>query len=82
MQPFWWRLRYREVLGAAEGMKEDKASWVRFFQWLRGRSLDGVKMVAKRCSKDLLRKLWRSTPRRAKKLLGRRPTLWWGSFVP
>ena len=26
---------YREVLGAAEGMKEDKASWVNFFQWLR-----------------------------------------------
>ena len=24
---------YREVLGAAEGMKEDKASWVSFFQW-------------------------------------------------
>ena len=24
---------YREVLGAAEGMKEDKASWVNFFQW-------------------------------------------------
>ena len=22
---------YREVLGAAEGMKEDKASWVSFF---------------------------------------------------
>ena len=33
---------YREVLGAAEGMKEDKASWVRSFQWPRGRSLDGV----------------------------------------
>ena len=101
---------YREVLGAAEGMKEDKASWVSFFQWLRGRGLDGVKLVVgdkclgmleavgevfpeakyqrctvhfyrnvfsvtprskvklvtKRCSKDLLRKLWRSTPRRAK----------------
>ncbi len=28
---------FREVLGAAEGMKEDKASWVNFFQWLRGR---------------------------------------------
>ena len=28
---------YREVLGAAEGMKEDKASWVHFFQWLKGR---------------------------------------------
>ena len=25
---------YREVLGAAEGMKEDKASWVSFFQKL------------------------------------------------
>ena len=28
---------FREVLGAAEGMKEDKASWVNFFQWLKGR---------------------------------------------
>ena len=36
---------YREVLGAAEGMKEDKASWVNFFQWLRGRGLDGVKLI-------------------------------------
>ena len=36
---------YREILGAAEGMKEDKASWVSFFQWLRGRGLDGVKLV-------------------------------------
>ena len=36
---------YREVLGAAEGMKEDKSSWVSFFQWLRGRGLDGVKLI-------------------------------------
>ncbi len=36
---------YREVLGAAEGMKEDKASWINFFQWLRGRGLDGVKLI-------------------------------------
>ena len=36
---------YREVLGAAEGMKEDKASWVSFFQWLKGRGLDGVKLI-------------------------------------
>ena len=36
---------YHEVLGAAEGMKEDKASWVSFFQWLRGCGLDGVKLV-------------------------------------
>lgn len=36
---------FREVLGAAEEMKEDKASWVSFFQWLRGRVLDGVKLI-------------------------------------
>ena len=36
---------FREVLGAAEGMKEDKASWVSFFQWLRGRGLDSVKLI-------------------------------------
>ncbi len=36
---------YREVLGAAEGMKENKASWISFFQWLRGRGLDGVKLI-------------------------------------
>lgn len=27
------------------GMKEDKASWVNFFTWLKGRGLDGVKLV-------------------------------------
>lgn len=26
-------------------MKEDKASWVNLFQWLRGRGLDGVKLI-------------------------------------
>ena len=26
-------------------MKEDKASWVSFFQWLHGRGLDGCKLV-------------------------------------
>ena len=36
---------YREVLGAAEGMKEDKASWLSFFQWLKGRGLDGVQLI-------------------------------------
>ena len=36
---------YREVLGAAEGMKEDKASWVNFFQCLKSRGLDGVKLI-------------------------------------
>ena len=36
---------FREVLEAAEGMKEDKASWVSFFQWLRGRGLDSVNLI-------------------------------------
>jgi len=27
---------YREVLGVAEGMKEDKEGWISFFQWLHG----------------------------------------------
>ena len=36
---------FREALGAAEGMKEDKAGWVSFFRWLRGRGLDGVKLI-------------------------------------
>lgn len=36
---------YREILGAAEGMKEDKASWTEFFKWLKNRGLDGVRLV-------------------------------------
>lgn len=35
----------REVLGAAEGIKKDKASGVSFFQWLRGSGLNGVKLI-------------------------------------
>lgn len=33
---------YREVLGAAGGLKENKSSWSNFFQRLRGRGLDGL----------------------------------------
>lgn len=41
---------YREGLGVAEGMKEDKASWVSFFRWLCGRGLEGVRlMVGDKC---------------------------------
>ena len=32
---------YLEVLGAAEGMREDKVSWVNFF-WLKERGLDSM----------------------------------------
>jgi len=36
---------YREVLGAAEGMKEDTMSWLLFFQWLKGRGLSGIRLI-------------------------------------
>ena len=36
---------YREVIGAAEGMKEDKESWRSFLVWLKSRGLGGVKLV-------------------------------------
>jgi len=36
---------YREIIGAAEGLKEDLESWKNFFIWLKGRGLSGVKLV-------------------------------------
>ena len=35
----------REIIGAAEGMKEDKESWRSFFVWLKERGLTGVRLV-------------------------------------
>ena len=35
---------YREILGAAEGMKEDHDSWMNFFLWLKERGLNGVRL--------------------------------------
>ena len=36
---------YREILGAAEGMKEDHESWKNIFVWLKGRGLKGVRLI-------------------------------------
>ena len=36
---------FREILGASEGMKEDKESWLNFFTWLKGRGLAGVRLI-------------------------------------
>lgn len=36
---------HREVIGAAEGMKEDKNSWTEFLKWLKSRGLSGVRLV-------------------------------------
>ena len=35
---------YREILGAAEGMKEDYESWKSFLVWLKERGLKGVRL--------------------------------------
>lgn len=35
----------REIIGAAEGMKEDKESWHSFFVWLKERGLTGVRLI-------------------------------------
>jgi putative transposase len=41
---------YREVIGAAEGMKEDKASWLNFLKSLKERGLGGTELfIADRC---------------------------------
>ena len=36
---------YREIIGAAEGMKEDKESWKNFFIDLKKRGLTGVRLI-------------------------------------
>ena len=35
----------REIIGAAEGMKEDRESWRAFFVWLKERGLAGVRLI-------------------------------------
>ena len=36
---------YREIIGAAEGMKEDRESWKNFFVFLKERGLKGVQLI-------------------------------------
>lgn len=41
---------YREILGAMEGAKEDKASWTEFLRHLKSRGLTGVKLfISDKC---------------------------------
>jgi len=40
----------REILGVAEGSKEDEASWLELLRWLKGRGLKGVQLaVSDKC---------------------------------
>ncbi len=44
------RSGYRDVLGVAEGCKEDKESWGNFLRYLKARGLSGVKLfITDRC---------------------------------
>lgn len=36
---------YRKILGAAEGMKEDRESGKNFFVWLKERGLKGIRLI-------------------------------------
>ena len=36
---------YREILGICEGAKEDKAGWSAFLKHLKGRGLNGVRLI-------------------------------------
>src|SRR5690606_19377861 len=41
---------YREILGAAEGSKEDKASWLNFLRHLKERGLKGTQLfISDKC---------------------------------
>jgi len=45
-------------IGATEGMKEDKESWLNFFTWLKSRGLTGVRLVVG----DKCLGMWESIP--------------------
>lgn len=36
---------YRRILGVAEGHKEDKSGWLGFLKYLKGRGLNGVRLI-------------------------------------
>jgi transposase-like protein len=48
---------HREIIGAAEGMKEDKESWLAFLRWLKGRGLKGVRLAVSDCCGGLVESL-------------------------
>jgi transposase-like protein len=41
---------HRDILGVAEGMKEDRASWLEFLRWLKQRGLTGTQLfISDKC---------------------------------
>ena len=54
---------YREILGVVEGTKEDMEGWRDFLRHLKGRGLQGVRLIISECLRGLVRALRSSTPR-------------------
>ncbi|MBN1131385.1 MAG: IS256 family transposase [Chitinispirillaceae bacterium] len=48
---------YREILGVAEGAKEDKEGWLGFLRWLKERGLHGVDLFISDCCLGLVEAL-------------------------
>lgn len=48
---------YREILGVAEGAKEDKEGWLGFLRWLKSRGLHGVDLIISDCCMGLVEAL-------------------------
>jgi len=45
---------YREIIGVAEGAKEDKEGWLSFLRWLKERGLAGVRLITSDCCLGLV----------------------------
>jgi len=53
---------YREILGVAEGAKEDKESWTSFLRYLKARGLKGVELFISDKCLGLVESLWEFYP--------------------
>lgn len=56
---------YREILGVAEGMKEDTASWRAFLRGMKARGLQGIRLVVSDCCLGLVEALGEVFPQAA-----------------
>lgn len=56
---------YREILGVAEGMKEDTASWRAFLRGMKARGLQGIRLVVSDCCLGLVEALGEVFPEAA-----------------
>ncbi|OPZ84277.1 MAG: Transposase, Mutator family [bacterium ADurb.Bin429] len=56
---------YREILGVAEGMKEDTESWRAFLRGMKARGLQGIRLVVSDCCLGLVEALGEVFPQAA-----------------